>query len=330
MNKRLGFNISSSQTISIILMFSVFLTGCGASPHTTSTTTSEYLETDIRNYPAIANNSTTKNYTDSYLGLVKIFTEHGFRDNKGKVGSLNARGTGCLVVYHNRWFVLTARHIIVPNPKTRSIIIKEQRIDFDRIIETGSRIAISNIGIEPLSLWLPTDENVDVAVIEIPKEMQRSIVYRDLGKLDKYNTNKNDFTISLGSDVEVWGYPAKQSPQMKQIEISDIIKEGYFVLNQAVEPGYSGGLILLPMKNTQKTIIGMVIRSDVEAEQSIAIAWPVVLSILSSAANQTEFTKKMELNEAQKYIGASFTLYEFHKFPFKVIVSHKWWEFWKK
>jgi hypothetical protein len=317
----------------ICLFFFTITTACKSDQIDTVGPASLYIETDPQNYPAISNNAKSENFPDTFLGLVKVFVEHGFKDEKGVSGWIRAQGSGSLVVYNDRWFVITAKHIVFPNPDTTSIIMKGEKsnktIEFKNVIETGSRVVIGNTGIQPSTLWLPTNDNIDIAILEIPKDLQPSLIFRTL---DNTNTNYSDNNIQqliLGSDVEVWGYPARQSPQMKKVGISDVAK-GYFVLNQALEPGFSGGLALSPIENSQKRIIGMIIRSDDEVSQSTVINWSDILFTLDSVVNRTEYIRLMELNDTVDNDGVAFTYYDFHKFPYEKMESSDWWEFFKK
>lgn len=127
--------------------------------------------------------------------------------------------------------------------------------------------------------------------------------------------------------MEVWGYPAKQSPQVQKLSVSDVAPD-YFVINQALEQGYSGGLVLLSEGNTEKTVAGMVIRADKESNQSIILTWSTVNSMLDAAANNTSSTK-VALNESAQYKDVSFQFAAFHTLPFTPTISAQWWEVWK-
>lgn len=127
--------------------------------------------------------------------------------------------------------------------------------------------------------------------------------------------------------MEVWGYPAKQSPQVQRLTISDVATD-YFVLNQALEQGYSGGLVLLSEGDAEKMVAGMVIRADKESNQSIVLTWSLVNSMLDAAVNNIS-SQKVMVNESLQYRDVSFQFDSVHTLPFTQTTSTKWWEVWK-
>jgi hypothetical protein len=284
------------------------------------------ITTSSDNYPAAAILQKSEKTEDGLLGLVKIFAEHGFEDVEGTRGTYTAQGTGIVVIREGRWFIVTARHMIVPNPELKSIILDLEdpgkEVTFGKISNTRSRVIAGYTSIEPSVIWLPVGDRTDIAVLEISEEMASSLVYRSLNA-DRFVSNP----FTPGHDVEVWGYPAKQFPQVQRLTISDVATD-YFVLNQALEQGYSGGLVLLSEGGTEKMVAGMVIRADRESNQSIVLTWSLVNSMLDAAANNTS-SQKVAVNESVQYKGVSLHFAPFHTSPFTQTTSTKWWEVWK-
>jgi hypothetical protein len=284
------------------------------------------ITTSSGNYPAAAILQEVEKPEDGLLGLVKIFAEHGFEDVEGTRGTYTAQGTGIVVIREGRWFIVTAKHMIVPNPELKSIILDledpDKEITFGKISNTRSRVIAGYTSVEPSAIWLPIENRIDVAVLEISEKMASSLVYRSLNA-DRFASN----LFTPGHDVEVWGYPAKQSPQVQRLTVSDVATD-YFVLNQALEQGYSGGLVLLSEVGTEKTIAGMVIRADKESNQSIVLTWSLVNSMLDAAANNTS-SQKVAANESVQYKDVLLQFAPFHTSPFTQTTSTKWWEVWK-
>lgn len=284
------------------------------------------ITTSSDNYPAAAIMQQAEKTEDGLLGLVKIFAEHGFEDEEGTKGTYTSQGTGILVIREGRWFVITAKHMIVPNPDLKSIILDpedpDKEITFGNIIKTRSRVIAGYTSVEPSVIWLPVEDRIDVAVLEISEKMASSLVYRSLNA-DRFVSNP----FTPGHDVEVWGYPAKQSPQVQRLTISDVATD-YFVLNQALEQGYSGGLVLLTEGGTEKIVAGMVIRADKDSNQSIVLTWPLVNSLLDAAANNIS-SQKVVVNEILQFEDVSFEFVSLHTPPFTQTTSTKWWEVWK-
>jgi hypothetical protein len=284
------------------------------------------ITTSSDNYPAAAILQEAEETEDGLLGLVKIFAEHGFEDVEGTRGTYTAQGTGIVVIREGRWFIVTAKHMIVPNPELKSIILDledpDKEITFGKISNTRSRVIVGYTSVEPSVIWLPVEDRIDVAVLEISEKMASSLVYRSLNA-DRFVSNP----FTPGHDVEVWGYPAKQSPQVQRLTISDVATD-YFVLNQALEQGYSGGLVLLSEGGMEKTVAGMVIRADKESNQSIVLTWSLVNSMLDAAANNIS-SQKLAVNESIQYKDVSFQFASVHTFPFTQTTSTKWWEVWK-
>ena len=314
----------------IILILAVILAACSFNKkqEETPVPTSIYIHTSSENYPA-ANQAVSKPVADGFLGLVKIYVEHGLKDDQGISGTYEAQGTGSIIGANGKYYIVTARHVVIPNPELKSFIPDPQKPDekitFGVIKNLGSRILIGYKGIEPSAIWLPTDDKLDIALLAVPEPMQQNIVYRSLNA-----AIYNSVSPAPGNDVEAWGYPAKQSPQTQKLIISDVTPE-YFVLNQALLQGYSGGLVLLSNENPQKTIIGIIIRSDDKLNQSTVLSWEAIRPIFDGAINNSSTVKKIAMQETTQYMKASFAFYSSDSFPFtsSTVSSKKWWQIWK-
>ncbi len=75
-------------------------------------------------------------------------------------------------------------------------------------------------------------------------------------------------------------------------------------------------------------VAGMIIRADIESNQSIVLTWSLVNSILDAAANNVS-SQKVAVNESVQYKDVSFQFASLHTGLFTETVSTKWWEVWK-
>lgn len=270
------------------------------------------IVTSPKNYPVLATqakaNSSPKDSSspkNSFFGLVKLFVEHGLEDIKGTRGTYAAQGTGSVFTRNKRWFIVTAKHIVIPNLNLQSIVLDpskpDKKITFEKINKTSASVLIGYLSVEPIAIWLPTDDNIDVAVLEFSEDASASVTSTALSLSVNSNNYLSITTGLLGREIKVWGYPAKQSSQMQKPSISDVSPAtGYIVVNQSLEQGYSGGLALLTEGDSEK-ILGMVIRTDQTSQQSIILGWSVVNSILDAAANNTSVVRKVKLSESVTY-----------------------------
>lgn len=300
------------------------------------------------NYPVLRGMSGERPDAEQrYIGLVKVYAEHHVRDRKGTEGSYLVQGAGTLITIvtsgQQRLYVITARHVVVPSPFIKTLVLnhedpkRKKEIKFDKINEVWSRVLVG-IGVEPSAILLAkTREGVlsDIALLEIPiKEYISLKPYLHLFTRLSPPSVEQKIEELVGSEVRVWGYPAGLSPQAASgcCIVTDI-RPAYMILNQDLIGGYSGGLVL---HSDGKTILGMPVRSDKEAHQTIALRWDTVESLLNDPSSLQrvapgDFIEILEENADREQEAARFTYREFYS-PFVPITTpeSKWWEFWKR
>ncbi len=265
-----------------------------------------------------------------YLGLVKVYVEHGLEDRRGTVGNYVAQAAGQLVGVGPRWYVVTSRHVVVPNPKLQSIVLqsegRERTVNLDTITSTGSRVALGSTGVQPSALWLPREASVDVAVLEVPRGEYYSLRYRPLDA--HIGAETKEIRIVLGQRVLVWGFPARQAPQVESLSVIDVTPR-HVVLDRALEPGYSGGIVLLANASPRHAALGIVTRAARESNQSVVLSWDVVRSFLDAVVARRPSVWRVEVNDTVQYEGVAFTFADFYRFPFRTTQPKKWWQVWK-
>ena len=142
------------------------------------------ISTDPTNYPAGVNSIPTSSPKDGFLGLTKIIVQHGLQDKNGVTGVYIAQGTGNVVVRNSHWYVITARHVVFPNPNLKELLLDpndpKKKLEFGQIVKTGVKISVGYTGIEPSTIWLPTDQDTDIAILEISPDFAQSVNWTDI------------------------------------------------------------------------------------------------------------------------------------------------------
>lgn len=206
-------------------------------------------------------------------GVVKLLVEHrlsGVHDEDEVSGSYVTKGTATLVVKNGEWLVVTARHVVLPNASVDSLTLPTDdgefdEVFFDEVTGLGSTIAIGALSVSPATLQL--SPGADVAVMTVAPEDRAAV----LGGLESIGSARLGRKSLQGGDTgQAWGFPVGTWPKVADASVSSV-REGFFVLNQALEPGYSGGPVLV-----DGVLAGIVTRSDANAGQATALAWPAL------------------------------------------------------
>ena len=307
----------------------------------------EHIISFVDNYPAAASREIQEVPVGEYvyMGLIKVYAEHGLKDRNGASASYALQATGQVIAVGGHLYVVTPEHVIVPDPLIKSIKIPEAKreIRFDAIVQTGARVVIGYTGIAPSAIWLPTTSDVgEVAILIIPDQEYQNLLPL-IKRIPNASINPSWQTdISLrGQKVEMWGLPPEKA-QLTEGAISDVLHR-YLFLNQPVDKGYSGGAIFLRSSDAvTRTLIGMIAR--VEGEQTIALSWEIICRALDAAANGSKEMVKVEPDRAIAYSNFFFpsllvpspgnTLFTFTASlqDFLSLMTpppKKWWEFWK-
>lgn len=303
----------------------------------------------IDSYPVLRNlGGERPDAEQRYIGLVKVYAEHHVRDRKGTEGLYLVQGAGTLVTVatsgQQRLYVVTARHVVVPSPFIKTLVLnpddpkRKKELKFEEISEVSSRVLVG-IGVEPSAILLAkTRQGIlsDVAFLEIPLEEYSFLKpYLHLFTRLSPPSAEQNMEDLIGGEVRVWGYPAGLSPQSASgcCVVTDI-RPAYMILNQALIGGYSGGLVL---HSDGKTILGIPVRSDERAQQTIALRWDLVESLLSDPGSlqrvalgeSVEITEENIENKQQQ--TARFVYQEFYsRFVPTPTPESKWWEVWKR
>jgi len=274
-----------------------FATACGdpaAPAHTADPAT---LRSEPGAYNAMAPDSAPKLSSGAY-GVVKLTAEHQFEGEE--TASYVAQGAGTLLVSRGDWYVVTARHVVVPNPGVREI----DGVTLGPLKRLRTRVAISSLGVEPTSLRYSTEH--DVALLAIgPEDRARLHRIVNLDPAAPIPLREDEKAVQPGHTVEAWGYPAKHLPQLSKPAITTQ-QETYFVLNEALQRGYSGGPVLAP-SGSGKAIAGIIIRAEDEDDQTLVLNWSLARSLLTGG-DATEVALGSETTHGGLPLAFSHTL----------------------
>lgn len=233
------------------------------------------LATDFANYKVEA--VSPPSLPSGYHGITKVTAEHGF--NGDPAARFVAQGAGSLIVDNDRWFVVTARHVVVPNPETKSVAER----DLGSIRSLEGRVAIASLGLQPTAIWFST--TADVAALELRREdrsLLLEVLDRDRAAPVALSTSGR---VQPGATVEAWGFPAKHMPQV-QMPVVSAVRDGFFVLNQALARGFSGGPVLADRVG-KRELVGVVTRADDDAQQTSVLDWSTGAQLIKSTRQST-------------------------------------------
>lgn len=236
---------------------------------------------------------------DGYHGVIRVFSRHYLvginqKDKEAKANYFG-HGAGGLFSYNGRLYVLTAKHVVIPNAQIKEIktSVKEDPITFKKITSIQSEILIGGLSVQPNNIIVSQNEDFCIMSIE---DKDKTLIMKTYSK-DRQapiavNTVSSFENIS-GMDVEAWGFPAQHNPQIERVLVS-ASNDKFISLNKALLRGYSGGPVFLMEKGkTQKDFVGIIIRADDTANQSIVLPinkFSQALSSLSSGHKLSHIT----------------------------------------
>ena len=171
-------------------------------------------------------------------------------------------GTGFLIKRESGPLLITARHVMAgPRVTTIKDLAGKTLGKGDYVTRATCRIRISGLAIKPTRIFL--SESSDVAAFEVSK------VDLDLLNLTTLTVKKE--TVRTDDRVQIWGYPSTSNPHsLDECIVSFSSRDlSYFVINQAVETGYSGGPCVLSRGNE---VVGFISRSEGKQARVIKIA----------------------------------------------------------
>ena len=292
------------QTLTIIIFVALGFTvlqACNKSNEDTPTSTervvndSPYIKTSREKYPAIDSQKSPE-LENGLHGLVKLFVEHKITGktlkDKDTSGSYIAKGTGGVIVHDGRWFIITARHVLVPNKDIKQFTDPEEPdevIELKSTTSLGTRIVIGSASAKPSRIWFSMVH--DIAILEVAGETRfalAAVLHKDAKA--PISIKPNNELIEAGAEVEAWGFPAKHHPQVEKPSISSVTPK-YFVLNRALLRGFSGGLVLRETQlggDVAKTPLGIISRADDQANQTTVLDWGIAKHIFDAAVSGKE------------------------------------------
>ena len=179
--------------------------------------------TNQQEYPALSSLPNETLQQDGYYGLVHIFSRHYLEGANGKGQESKAdfvvHGAGGLIAIGQNCYIITAKHVIVPNAQIKTIKLSEKGdpVEFDKISATQSQILIGSLGIQPNTVML--SENEDVAILAIADQDKGAILstYSKDRDAPISVTNDNRMEDISGMRAEAWGFPAQHSPQVERV-----------------------------------------------------------------------------------------------------------------
>lgn len=262
------------------LLLALALAGCREGSED-SAAADPLLQTDEARYPAAGR--MTAALPEGVHGTVKLVVEHrviGTEDDDPEDRAYVAKGTGSLVVARGRWWIVTARHVVLHDLDTKLIKLEDEEVRFDTIEAIGTKVAIGSLGAPAARLHLST--KADVAFLEVPVDAQ-ALVARSLEEHAGGPLPISGGAPEAGEAVEAWGFPAKVHPQVESVVVATV-RPGFFIVNRALPPGFSGGPALV-VRDGSRSLAGMVIRWDAEANQSTVLAWSDIAPLLDAVAS---------------------------------------------
>ncbi|MBT3291962.1 MAG: hypothetical protein HN380_31760 [Victivallales bacterium] len=167
---------------------------------------------------------------------------------------------------------MTVRHVVIPDPERPPPILDGT---LKHVSNLRTRIAIGSLGVHPASLRVSGEH--DLAVLELHREdwaatMDILHAHPD-GPLSLHGA-----AVKPGGTVQAWGFPAKEHPQV-QTPVISAQSRGFFVLNQALMRGYSGGPVL---SVDGPAMAGVITRADDDADQTTVLHWALVTELMAN------------------------------------------------
>ena len=269
------------RVVGVLCALAIATLGCGDREKET-TEVSPLLKTSGA-YPAAREAAVER--PSGVMGIVKLNCEHRIVGLNGKGKEVAAtvllQGAGVVVGSNSKTMVVTAKHVVSPNSKTRSVaqIVDgdETVTEFSTVSQASSRIAIGTVGLQPLSVWL--SESSDLAFLEISESDLKLL-------LETFQKDPNapmdldpKYYPRPGDELEMWGYPGQHLPQVKKATVS-AVQDGFFVVNAALDGGFSGGIAIFK-EGGQRVPAGIVIRSSPDVDQSTVLVWGLVKKMVT-------------------------------------------------
>jgi S1-C subfamily serine protease len=194
--------------------------------------------------------------------VVKVFSETVYKMTvrrswywwwTGKPEVLDLRtGSGFLVQRAGAVYLVTAAHVVCGEPTPASVTDKDTKsvytISASTLLDSVTfRVRVSSLSFQP-------------TMIAIDRERDIAILTLDDKKLQKLNLRALYFSEDVPvpeQEVRVWGFPQTSTPQFQDAKVTAVQRE-FFVLNQSLDEGFSGGPVL--NLNSSATLAGILSR----------------------------------------------------------------------
>jgi len=289
--------------ILLFVLIAILISGCSENDDT-EYPTSPLHKSEAHNYTSLKNNDFSQ-LSDGYQGIIRLFSRHHLngndKDGEHADAEFVVHGAGSLISFKGKLYILTAKHVILPNSKLRSVSLNDDDpIEFSSISSISSEVLIGGLGIEPIQIAFSQKD--DVCVLSVPDSDRNKIIQtfsRD-GQAPISFTSSDDIGLNPGIYVEAWGFPAQHNPQVEHVLIS-AVNVGQLILNKALLRGYSGGPVFtLPKDASKKAFVGIIIRADDKANQSMVLPRSSISSILICVRDNQPTTGISRVKKSQE------------------------------
>jgi serine protease Do len=224
--------------------------------------------------------------------VVFIETEHSAAVSRGRNPQVEEAGSGVIIQWKDRYYVLTSRHVIQNALTNKTIDSPGEKIKID--LADSRRIF-------PTKVW--SDANSDVAVLAVTAPDLISAVVGDSEKMEI-----GDFVLAVGSpfglnqSVSFGIISAKGRRNLVMGEQKTISIQDFLQTDAAINPGNSGG----PLVNLRGEIVGIntAIASESGVNQGVGFAVPINLYML--IARQLITTGKFTRGYIGVYLSSHF------------------------
>jgi len=220
-----------------ILLLVVLLAGCAGTPSSSA--------------PAASTAQTVQVITEITAENRGGRSTLGFSRESVQFSRIYAKGSAWAVVLDNHPYLITAAHVVGVGDHPEPVVFQEvkngevvtrTKLDWDNSPRTETayqvRVGIGDFGssVKNVGLFSADSPLKDVALLE-PTEGR---VFTELR-----STPLADKVPQVGDTVQVLGIPDTFAQQLTSATVTAVFERlGYFVLSTALQPGYSGGVVL--------------------------------------------------------------------------------------
>lgn len=168
-----------------------------------------------------------------------------------RAGSVTHAGaaSGFAIRHNGQLFILTSAHVIsgpakpdrMTDPKADRVVARNQ------ITSSKFRVRVSELSFRPDHILV--DAASDLAILTLPDGAEEVL------RLHEFELATS--RPSVRDIASIWGFPGTGHQQMKEgFRITDL-QSNFFVINESLEPGFSGG----PVVDKNQFLLGVASRS---------------------------------------------------------------------